>query len=52
MRKRYQRKRRTCRLCKPHKRGLAPRWRPQEAARLAAAGRAIRAAGPATAGDD
>lgn len=52
MRKRYQRERRTGRLCKPHKRGLAPRRKPPDAVRLAAAERAMRSAGPAMAADD
>ena len=52
MRKRYQRKRRTCRLCKPHKRGLAPRWKPREAARLAVAERDVRVADARSAADD
>jgi hypothetical protein len=34
MRKRYERKRRRCVLCKPHKRGWDTRWKPKEAAKL------------------
>ena len=34
MRKRLKNKRRSCGLCKPHKRNMAPRWKPQEEARL------------------
>jgi hypothetical protein len=33
-RKRYRSKRRTCSLCKPGKRGLAPRWDDRELERL------------------
>ena len=29
MRKRYKNKLRSCGLCKPHKRGLDNRWKPQ-----------------------
>jgi hypothetical protein len=29
-RKRYRRKRRSCRACKPSKRGLAVRWSPKQ----------------------
>jgi hypothetical protein len=46
MRKRYRSKRRSCGLCKPHKRGLQSRWTAKEleAARLAE--RELRAALP------
>ena len=30
MRKRYRRKRRACSICKPNKRGMAPRWNGRE----------------------
>jgi hypothetical protein len=33
-RKRFKRKRRSCALCKPHKRGWDTRWKPKEAAKL------------------
>lgn len=33
-RKRLKKKRRSCRLCKPHKMGLDTRWKPREMARL------------------
>lgn len=32
MRKRYKNKHKSCALCKPHKRGLAVRWRARELA--------------------
>lgn len=44
MRKRTKVKRRSCGLCKPHKRGLENRWRAKDEARLAAAEREIRTA--------
>jgi hypothetical protein len=34
MRKRYRSKRRACALCKPRKRGWAPRWNDRELIRL------------------
>lgn len=37
MRKRYRAKRRSCGLCKPHKRGLTKRWKPRDQALLRAA---------------
>ncbi len=39
MRKQQKNKRRSCKLCKPHKRGWANRWKPKErqARRLAIA---------------
>lgn len=39
-RKVYRRKRRTCSLCKPHKRGITPRWTDKDLARLRAFERA------------
>lgn len=42
MRKRTKIKRRSCGLCKPHKRGLANRWKPRQEARLSAAERELR----------
>jgi hypothetical protein len=36
MRKRYRNKRRACALCKPSKRGWAPRWDDRELIRLRA----------------
>lgn len=44
MRKRYKNKRRSCALCKPHKRGWDLRWRPRELAALARAEREENAA--------
>jgi hypothetical protein len=35
-RKVYRRKRRSCGVCKPSKRGLAPRWSDRDLARLKA----------------
>lgn len=37
MRKRYRINRRSCGLCKPHKRGLTNRWKPRDLALLRAA---------------
>ena len=37
MRKRYKNKLKSCALCKPHKRGWAPRWRGKELALMSAA---------------
>ena len=37
MRKQYKSKRRACGLCKPHKRGLAKRWKARDALRMQAA---------------
>jgi hypothetical protein len=34
MRKRLKRKRRSCRLCKPHKMGIEIRWKPKDLALL------------------
>ncbi len=34
MRKRYRKKRRACGLCKPNRRGFAPRWNERELVRL------------------
>lgn len=45
MRKRYKNKRKSCPLCKPHKRGFAIRWRPQELASITRAEREAREAG-------
>lgn len=42
MRKRYRTKRRSCGLCKPHKRGMASRWNARDAAALRAAEAEIR----------
>ena len=44
MRKRTKVKRRSCGLCKPHKRGLENRWKAKDQARLADAEREIRSA--------
>jgi hypothetical protein len=57
MRKRYRIKRRSCGLCKPHKRGLANRWKPRDLARLRAAEADVSAQGgtgprPADTGSD
>lgn len=35
MRKRYRRKRRSCTLCHPEKRGIEPRWKAKDLERLA-----------------
>ncbi|MFP5507395.1 MAG: hypothetical protein ACLGH6_14455 [Gammaproteobacteria bacterium] len=43
MRKRYKNKRRSCALCKPHKRGRDLRWRPRELADLERAERELAA---------
>ena len=45
MRKRYKIKRKSCALCKPHKRGFAVRWRARELAEI------VRAESEARAGD-
>lgn len=37
VRKQYKSKRRACGLCKPHKRGLAKRWKARDALRIQAA---------------
>lgn len=42
MRKRYKLKRRSCALCKPHKRGWDHRWKAKEQQRLETAEREIR----------
>ena len=42
MRKRYRHKRKSCALCKPHKRGFAARWRARELAAIARAEREAR----------
>lgn len=34
MRKRYKRKRHSCKVCKPGKMGLSVRWSPREESRL------------------
>lgn len=34
MRKRMKKKLRTCNLCKPHKRAMAPRWKNRDLSRL------------------
>jgi hypothetical protein len=44
MRKRYRIKRRSCGLCKPHKRGMASRWTVRDEAALRAAEAEIRRA--------
>jgi len=44
VRKRYKAKVRSCGLCKPHKRGMERRWKPQALASMTAAEREIRAA--------
>jgi hypothetical protein len=33
MRKRYKKKLRSCKLCKPHKMGIDKRWKPKEEAK-------------------
>ena len=43
MRKRYKNKRKSCALCKPHKRGFAVRWRAREFAEIVRAEREARA---------
>jgi hypothetical protein len=42
MRKRLKRKRRSCRLCKPHKMGMSNRWTPKELSVLKETEREIR----------
>jgi hypothetical protein len=42
MRKRYKKKLRSCRLCKPHKRGLDKRWTPKALVCMKSAEREIR----------
>lgn len=44
VRKRYKAKLRSCGLCKPHKRGIERRWKPQGLASMRAAEREIREA--------
>lgn len=44
MRKQYRNKLRSCGLCKPHKRGLAQRWKPRDRQALREAGREMAAA--------
>jgi len=44
MRKRLERKRRSCALCKPHKMAGENRWKPKELARLERAESEIRQA--------
>lgn len=44
MRKRYRDKRRSCGLCKPHKRGMASRWPYRELNGLVRAEREMQAA--------
>ena len=34
MRKRYKKKKHSCKICKPHKMGLEKRWNPKEEAAL------------------
>ena len=34
MRKKYKKKKLSCKLCKPHKMGLQKRWKPKESALL------------------
>jgi hypothetical protein len=44
MRKRYKNKRRSCALCKPHKRGWEERWKPKQVQALRDSEREIREA--------
>jgi len=43
VRKRFKSKRRSCALCKPHKRGWAPRWKPRERSLIERTEREVRA---------
>lgn len=49
MRKQYRIKQRSCGLCKPHKRGMAERWKPQEQQAMREAEREMAAAEPGSA---
>ncbi|MEW6740897.1 MAG: hypothetical protein AB1325_13460 [Nitrospirota bacterium] len=42
MRKQYKKKKRSCKLCKPHKMGIEKRWKPQEAEQIRIAEKQIR----------
>jgi hypothetical protein len=49
MRKQYKIKHRSCGLCKPHKRGLAHRWKPHAQQAMREADKEMATAGPGAA---
>jgi len=47
MRKQYKTKNRSCGLCKPHKRGMAHRWKPRDQQAMRDAEKEMKGAGAA-----